>query len=492
MKKITTITLLLSSIFITSISSLSAAELEAIKLDPIQESLKEIKLNKVKLEELFYNNHAGTDYSPIKLEARIDQPVALNLADLLSKAVEDNLNLNIARADSDIAKWIFWSKFSNALPDVSLGFGTQNRDGTFYLNSNFQAAIDENIATANMRISYRAFDGGTTSFLAWAEKLYADSSKENVKAQYNKTLLDAISFYMELVKNQVSLATNLKALERAKVNLDLSNKFFKAGTGTKYDVMQAEAVLARAQQKLIQEEADFRISQMNIAELLNEPLLTPYKIDGKTVKTFNYINDELEIEDFIESAKDNNPSIQAVLKAKKGAYKEGLAKAGDFLPKVDIFADFTGTGEELDDLFSITTLGFNTSYEIGSGLGLSPVANAMESKNRVKKAKLEYRQQLQSIEKQLRTSFINYQRSKSLVDASHKEYLAAKEALRLSKLRYENGLEVFANLIDREASMTEAELNMIQAIADFNLSQVQLAYDMGTINAEDILASENG
>jgi OMF family outer membrane factor len=457
--------------------------------EEVRANIERIGINRVDIKKLFSEKHAGTNYDPIQLEASFNEATEITLDDILAKALENNLNLNISRLQSEEARWKFWNKVSDMLPDFTMTAGAQKRDGTFYLNTNFQGEINETISTAGMRLNYRVFDGGTTSFLAWSEKFYREATKAQEKNVYNKVILDTVGFYLELVEHQVSLATKLKALERSKANLELANKFLEAGNGTKYDQMQAEANLAKAQQQLIETEANYRISQLNLAEHLNIPLATTMKIKENKLSTFAYIDDELSIQDFITNAITNNPEIESLLKTRKGAVKEGLSKAGDFLPKVDLYMDLTGTGQEFSDLFGITTLGFQANYNIGDGLGLTAVSQALESNATVDRARLEYEKQVLAIQKSLRTSYINFQKSKALVYANNKQYLAAKEALRLAKLRYENGLEVFTNLLEKESDLTNSELDLISSIANYNLSQVQIAYDMGTINATEVLNS---
>lgn len=445
--------------------------------------------NHLKANEIFYQKHAGTDYEPIHLEASLQEAEMIDLANILATAIENNINLNIARADSKMSGWKFWQKFADALPDVQLRASSQKRDGTFYLNSRFQNTIDETIVATGVRFNYRIFNGGTTAFLAVAEKYYKEATQEREKAVYNQILLDSVVYYFDLLSNQTALFAKLKAVEQASANLDLAEKFFKSGTGTKYDVMQAEAGLARAQQQLIEQEAGFRNAQINLAAHLNKPLETPYLIDKTSIDAIRIVDEDMPVKDILKSAFQRNPNIISALKAKQGAVREGLSKAGNFLPKVDIYADITGSGENFGDLIGITTLGFDATYSIGDGLGLTAVSDAMQSRAKVDKARLEYKRELQGIEKGLRNSFINFQKSKSLVTASQKEVAAAEEALRISQLRYKSGLEVFTNLLEKERDLTAAELNLINSTANYNIAQAELAYNMGVIDIKNILGT---
>ncbi len=475
------ILLLISSLLLSS--QAKAQDFDS-KDSPYQE---QNLLQKPKLEKLFNENHAGTEYQPIKLEANMNKTVEINLETVLAKAVQNNLNLNIARSRSHEAKWKFWQKVGKALPDLSLQAGTRNLDGTTYFNSEIQAPVDERISTASFRIDYRIFDGGTTSFLAWSEKLYKDSILHNEKSTYNKALLDSYKFYNDLLVKHISLSSKLKAMEQAKANLELSEKFETAGNGTKYDVMQAEARLARTQTDLIQEEADFRAAQIALAEHLNEPLETAFVIAEDEIEEVGLINHDIEVELFMKEAYKNNPDILSAVKLREAAYKNAYSRVGDFLPKLDFYVDMSGSGEEFGDLFTLNTVGFNASYEIGEGLGLTPVSKILESRNSMNTAKYELQLEKQRIEKELRFSYINFQRSKSFVFAAEKELLASREANRIAQLRYKNGLEIFNNLIEKEVELTKAELNLLNSIASYNNAQADLAYYMGAINVDMIL-----
>lgn len=456
--------------------------------------LETLKSNKINPVELFSKNHLDTSYSPLKLEISYTEPYSLDLKEVLSRAISDNINLQIAEQESLISKWKFWNQFSEALPDIDLSAGKQNLDGTFYLNSRIQAPIDEVRAQANFRVSYRAFNGGSTAFMVLAERLYKSAVEEQARDKYNETLLNSVLLYNEMLKKQLSLSTRLKAFKEANANLDLTKKYFDAGTGTKFDVVQAESRLAVAQQQLILEESDFRTASIFLAEHMNLSLRTPLYINSSgeisELRAMQIIKEDLEVEEFIKIAFENNPKIISALKAKKAALREGLSKIGDFLPKLDIYADFLGGGEEWSDLNNVTTLGFEASYDIGEGLGLTPISNILKSKAAVKKAKLEYDREILSIEKELRLAYLEFQRSRSFIEASLKELMAAKESYKLSKIRYENGIELLANLIEREAELSNAEIKFIISISSYNDSQVKLAYELGTISVQDILGED--
>jgi outer membrane protein TolC len=454
-----------------------------------ENDLDALEFDKVQIEELFYKKHLNTDFSPIKTDANLKNTVEISISDILATSIENNLNLKMAKQNSKAAKWQFVDSFANMLPDLQLYAAKQKRDGTFYLNSNFQGAIDETISSAGLRLNYRAFNGGASSFLAMAQKYYKKSIEAKEKSSYNLTLLDSVTFYLKLLSANASLNTELKALERAKTNYDLALQYLDSGSGTKFDLLQADASLAKAQEALIIAEANLRKSQIDLAQHLNLPLDRAFKLAKYKIEKIDLIDNNIQFEDFLSSSFANNPDIKSALEHKKAVAKENLAKNSLFLPSLDLYFDVSGTGQEWTELYGVTTLGLSANYNIGEGLGLNALSQKIKAKALYEKAKLEYEQEKQNIEKALRIAYINFQRSKSILEASQKSYKASQEAYRLSLLRYKNGIEIFADLLDHQTDLTKAQLVLITATIDYNISQARLLYDMGEINPQQILAS---
>lgn len=442
---------------------------------------------KVDLETIFYKNPFQDNKFPmIKLEASLMEPIEIGLEEAIAKAIENNINLNIAREDSIVAKWDFWKQFSEMLPDFSYNLQGTEFDGSFFFSPEAQQPIDTTQVRSNFRIDYRAFSGGTKSFLTWAQKHYRKAIQLNEEQQLNQTIFDTVVFFNELMKQQASLASRMSVLAEAKIDYDSAKKFLDAGLGTKYDLFQAEARYARAEQQLIEQQAGFREAEILFAEHLNIPLTAPLKVDELKFKKINLVDDSITIDNFIETAEENNPRIKSALANKKGAYREALSKVGEFLPKLDLFADFGGTGQRVSNLVGLDTLGFLMTIDLGKGSGLSPTAEVLRARASAKRAKLAYEKEKIAIEKDLRLAFLNFEKAKSLIGASQEELKAAREGLRLARLRYKNGVGVMNEVITRQKELSEAEISLITSLAEYNNSQAEMAFQMGTINVDSL------
>ena len=145
MHKLKQLTAAIISSSIFTLSAIKPASGEEILTQP----------SPVKINEFFYKAHLETNYYPLVLDTSVKEPEELDLETVLEKAIADNINLNIARADSKIAKWQFWEKFGENLPDIGFNLTKYRLNGTFQLNSQFSTAIDEDRAQINFSARHR-------------------------------------------------------------------------------------------------------------------------------------------------------------------------------------------------------------------------------------------------------------------------------------------------------------------------------------------------
>ena len=177
------------------------------------------------------------------------------------------------------------------------------------------------------------------------------------------------------------------------------------------------------------------------------------------------------------------------LDKKKATFRQELASYGALLPAVDLYANISANGTEFDNLNQLNTIGFQLSYEFGENLGLSSVSSIRKAKLATKKARISLEDTTKEIEARLRRSYVEYKRTEFNIDTAKVSLAAANEALKLSKIRYENGREILKDLIDNESQQSIAEIKLIDSIALHNIAQANLAFDLGNFSVENIIGS---
>ena len=68
----------------------------------------------------------------------------------------------------------------------------------------------------------------------------------------------------------------------------------------------------------------------------------------------------------------------------------------------------------------------------------------------------------------MEVNFFNLQTAKDEINSSSREVLAAKESLRLARLRFQAGVNNQREVVNNQRDLTEAEVSYSNAIADYN------------------------
>ncbi|MBI3591130.1 MAG: efflux RND transporter permease subunit [Candidatus Melainabacteria bacterium] len=280
----------------------------------------------------------------IKLEARIDVPLELNLEKALNIAAMQNLDIAQAEYQKNVQKWRLWENLGNFLPNYKVGFSDQRFDGTFLVGGVFPVMSLTSSVNAFMRFDYPFFQGGKGFFNTLSAKNSYKSFKENLSASLNNTLLAVTQAYNQLLSEQAHLGVLEKAVEEGESILELNKNLESNGAGTKFDVLQSEAQLAEQQQQFIAQQAKLREASINLSRLLNLELGADIKPDQADLKTRELFNIDSPIAEIISIAKKNRPEVKKV-------YLEYLAQRNqigvafsEFLPQANFFGQYGGTG----------------------------------------------------------------------------------------------------------------------------------------------------
>jgi multidrug efflux system outer membrane protein len=143
----------------------------------------------------------------------------------------------------------------------------------------------------------------------------------------------------------------------------------------------------------------------------------------------------------------------------------GEARAQLF-PRIGITGYLGSESSSLSDLFtgpaSIWQLAFGLAQPIFQGGRLLGEVEAVEARQR--QAVAGYQKTLQEAFREVRTALSTQSRAREAYEAEGMRVAALTEALRLARIRYQNGLLSQLEVIDAERSLLQAELNRIDAL----------------------------
>lgn len=131
------------------------------------------------------------------------------------------------------------------------------------------------------------------------------------------------------------------------------------------------------------------------------------------------------------------------------------------------------------------SMGFDINWSL-QGLGVPDSMNTLGARVLARQALLQMNQQLQLVNQQVRSSYLNSLTAEEQVDVAEEAVVSASEGLRLARLRLTNGVGTNLELIQAQRDYITALITQAQAIINHNIAQAQLLRDTGLISVDTL------
>jgi len=441
---------------------------------------------------------------PIKLEASFNRGITLQEA--LTICLYNNLPIKISKDLLNSQRALFTGALGRFLPDLSMTYRKQDIDG----NGQRIASL----TTSSTALTWTFFQGGAVLFGAIGKYYDMKAAKGAYSATVNNSLLDVYKKYNDVLYNQALLRVRIKAVETSRSNLHLTKEQLKAGTGTKYAVMQSETQLASDAQNLISQQVATRKSAIALAVTLNVPVLSNLLPEEDVLSKTYIVDPTLDAAKLSSLAMKNRPEIKEYESQYRSVKASVAAVAGPLMPSAQIFV--SANNNQIDGGASITalsapggipsagtsgigiggvagkslTLGSSVTWTL-SGMGVRDSSNIVSNRFLARRAMNQYNQELLSISQEVRDSFLDMETAEQQIDITNVNVKASREGLRLAELRLKAGTGTNLELIQSQKSYVEALASQIKAFIDFRNAQAQVLRDTGAITPAALLNERN-
>ncbi|NLJ57987.1 MAG: TolC family protein [Tissierellia bacterium] len=243
--------------------------------------------------------------------------------------------------------------------------------------------------------------------------------------------IETKSLYYGVLLAEKAIEVNEAKLNNANEQLRVVNLKFDNGSATKAEVLSAEMAVQQAKTDLDSAADDYNISKLN---LLNKLELS-FDIELLLRDTeLTYVpTEEVNLDEIIEKSKEERPEILAAL-----------------------------NNLELQQIESHAYTAYYTS-------NLRQHKAAVE---KLKDAELNVPQAYKDVELDVRKSYLNLVKAERSLLNMDKTLEIAKEAARINKLLYDNGMATTLDVISAETSLAEAEIGHYQLLAAYNMNKL--------------------
>lgn len=243
--------------------------------------------------------------------------------------------------------------------------------------------------------------------------------------------IETKSQYYSVLVSEQTIVINKLNLTKAEEQLRVVNLKFNNGSATKAEVLNAEMAVQKAKTELDSAVDDYSIAELNLLNKLELPFDTEFIL---TDTNLTYVpTEEIDLNEKIEKAKAERPEIL--------------------------------TAENNLKLQQIETHAYTAYYT-------SNLRQHKSAKEKLKDAEINSEQVLKNVELDVRKTYLNLIKSERALINMEKTLELAKEAARINKLLYDNGMATTLDVLEANAGMYQAEIGHYQLLAAYNINKL--------------------
>lgn len=415
------------------------------------------------------------------------EPLTLSLEECLETAIHKNYQIKIAKATRDIDKWQFYQEVCRFIPDIDYEFILTDLNGTFVVDRIIPDKTTETTIVSRFKLRYPLFEGLDRIFSTISANYSYKSAKKLLSFTQNEIILDVTEQYYAVLENKINIDILKVNLEETLEQLRINTQRYKAGIGTKFDVLRAEAEIATAQQDLLVALNVLRLSQATLANTLGIRVFTPIVPEEEVIKTKQLLSEEYVLDELQLIAMKRRNDLQAANLDVKAARALKTAAYSNYIPKFYLEGQLANEGNTDLGVFPNRAIALRVDWMIGRGLGFKGFTEINELSAFVSKSKDVRTNLARNIEEDLLEAYYTTITAKEVIKETRKNVLSAVESRRLSVIRLEAGVGTFIDVLQSQSTATTAKIRYLRSIIAYNISQAQILFDMGVISKYSII-----
>lgn len=391
-------------------------------------------------------------------------PMPLSLEESIHLALSQNPAVQIAATDREKSSWGLTEAKAGKYPSLSLGSSYNTNDQSENLTS-------EDINNS-VRLSWQLYSGGRVENQIEQAKLGLSSADLNIDKTKQQLTLDTTTAYYNVLQAGNMVSVGRETVNNLKEHQKVVEAKYAAGVVAKSDVLRADVELSNAEQNLIKYENQNALAVSSLNNLMNTDQDTQLQLTD----ALEYVPNAKTLEDSIALAKTNRPDIaQADASIRIADTGVKIAEGGK-LPTVSLSAS-SGWQDRIIPDGDNWSVGVSASWNIfDAGVTNAKIKQARNSRD---KASLQAEQVSDSVEQEVRQSYLSMKEAERRLETVNVASGKAKEDLYIAKEKYSAGVGTNLDVIDAQLALTQAKTNEIQALYDYNLNRAKLDKAIG-------------
>lgn len=336
------------------------------------------------------------------------------------------------------------------------------------------------LATSNqsyqfgLTLRYPLYTGGALEDQISIAQANERAAEAGFTATANQVVLSVRQAYYGVQLGQGQVAAAQRAVDTAQENVRVTDARVRVGTSPRFDLLQAQVLLAQSQQNL----TAARTAAIQAQQSLDVVLTLPLTAVASPQTPFGLPAPPQNLEDLVQVGLRTRPELAQALAGEDASRAAIDLAASGLRPNISISAGpsiLTSDPSQKDNITWSGTLQLTLAI-LDGGLTQAKVDAARQQ---LTQAQVTEQQTRQTIELQVRTAYLGLESSAEQLRSAAAALEAAREALRIATLRFQAGVGTQLEVVTAEQSLATADVGTVQAMYAYNLALAQLDQAMG-------------
>ncbi len=423
----------------------------------------------------------------VLLSARAE---AVTLQACIHEALARNPDAKAAAMRVDAAQALITESGSAYFPQLSVAgtfAATDNPTQAFMMQLNQRTLdirspdFDPNDPgnTDNIRLSaalkYRVYDFGQRRMQTESAELGADAADFQLQGVRNELIHQVTRGYFGVLQALDFVTVQQETIASLEESLQIAQARVKAGAAVKTDVLNLEVQLAQARENLIraQNSADLAIAVLNA--VIGYDFISPQNQPAPESKTLIPPPTDLDL-----SVIENRPEYKATSKMALAKEKEYLKNKRLYFPVINAYGSYDLDSGRLDSFEGSYLVGISAEWDLFTGYRDSAAIRGTKAQWRA--ARQEELKVRNNLKLDLKRAQIQTVESWQRLDVVRKSVESAEESLRITRVRYREGVASLPDLLTAQVGLTATRTRNIAAYYAYTVAMSNLKRARGELH----------
>ena len=423
------------------------------------------------------------------VNSRVFAQESLSLEDAVKIALKNNYSINIARNESKIADNN--SNIGNAgfLPSIDAS-GSYIKSNNDTKQEYFDGrTVDRNGAkstnlNAGVDLNWTIFDGlGMFANLDMFKELKR-IGEDNFRAEVETNIAGVIETYYNIIREKQVLVVLKQAIEISEERVRIAESKKDVGTGSKFDLRQAQVDLNEDRSNLLKEELTYEQLKVNLNQLMGREVNNDFNVADTIL-----VDKNLNFDDLKNRTAEKNTTLQIARKnLNLSEINLRLARA-ELFPQISLVGGYDYTKSESEAGFIKSNNNYSLSYGVSANLNLF---NGLNTRRKIENAEigiensqLTYDQVKTGVDADLLNTYKKYLNSLKLVELEEENLKVALESVDIALEKLKLGNITPLEFRETQRKLINAKSRLVSAQYDAKSAETELLRLSGQLISTD-------